>query len=74
MGLVRTISEGTKKIIHKTTKTGKKMIHLLDTASDIGAKTLPVITAVQPELAEVTVPVMGGISGYNAIKNQLGID
>lgn len=74
MGLIRNISKETKNILNTTTRTGKKIIHLLDTASDMSIKTLPVITAVQPELAEVTVPVMGVASSYNAIKNQLGID
>ena len=71
MGFVRSIAKGTKNIIHTTANTTKEILHMVDKTASIGKTTLPIITAAAPATAEMTIPAMGAIAGYDALKNQL---
>ena len=71
MGFIKSIAKGTKNIINTTANTTKQIIHLADKTASIGKSTLPIITAAAPATAEVTIPAMGAIAGYDALKNKL---
>ena len=71
MGFIKSVANTTKNIINTTANTTKQIIHLADKTASIGKATLPIITATAPATAEVTIPAMGAIAGYDALKNQL---
>lgn len=71
MGFVRNIVKGTKDILHVPVKATKEILHTVDKTANIGRSVLPMITAMNPATAEVTVPAMAVISGYDQLKAQL---
>ena len=71
MGFIKSVAKGTKNIINTTANTTKQIIHLADKTASIGKTALPIITATAPQTSELTIPVMGAVASYEALKNQL---
>lgn len=71
MGFIKSAVKGTKNVINTTANVTKEILHMVDKTASVGKQTLPIITAAAPATAEVTIPAMGAIAGYDALKNQL---
>lgn len=71
MGFARNIVKGTKEILHAPVKVTKEILHAVDKTANIGRSVLPAATAINPSMAEVTVPAMAVIAGYDQLKSQL---
>ena len=71
MGFIKSAVKQTKHVINTTANATKEILHMVDKTASIGKQTLPIIAATAPQTAEITIPAMGAIAGYDALKNSL---